>query len=54
VEVFILREGAYELLGKWGKGKTVRSGMLAGFEVAVNEVMGSWAKVARAKSRPEL
>ena len=39
VEVFTLREGAYELLGKWGKGETVRSGMLAEFEVAVDEVV---------------
>jgi len=39
VEVFTLREGAYELLGKWGKGETVRSGMLAGFELAVDEVV---------------
>jgi Uma2 family endonuclease len=39
VEVFTLREGAYELLGKWGKGERARSGMLAGFEVAVDEVI---------------
>lgn len=39
VEVFTLREGAYELVGKWGKGDTARSGMLAGFEVAVDEVV---------------
>lgn len=39
VEVFTLREGAYELLGKWGAGETARSELLAGFEVAVDEVM---------------
>ncbi len=41
VEVFILQEGAYELLGKWGGGEEVRSEMLAGFRVAVNEVLVS-------------
>jgi len=41
VEVFILREGAYELLGKWGKGEEARSEILAGFKVAVDEVLGS-------------
>jgi len=39
VEVFTLREGAYEALGKWGTGETARSALLAGFEVAVDEVM---------------
>jgi len=39
VEVFTLRDGAYELLGKWGAGETARSGLLAGFEVAVDEVV---------------
>ena len=37
VEVFILREGAYELLGKWGGGEEARSEVLAGFSVAVDE-----------------
>ncbi len=40
VEVFTLREGAYELLGKWGAGETAHSELLAGFEVAVDEVLG--------------
>jgi len=39
VEVFTLREGAYEALGKWGAGETARSELLAGFEVAVDEVV---------------
>jgi len=38
-EVFRLREGAYEALGKWGAGETAHSELLAGFEVAVDEVM---------------
>jgi Uma2 family endonuclease len=35
VEVFVLREGAYDLLGKWGMGATAHSALLAGFQVAV-------------------
>ena len=46
VEVFILREGAYELLGKWGEGEEARSEVLAGLEaspfaVAVDDVLVS-------------
>lgn len=46
VEVFILREGAYELLGKWEGGEEARSEVLTGFKaslfaVAVNEVLVS-------------
>jgi len=40
IEVFMLRWGAYELLGRWGKGEVARSELLAGFEVAVDEVVG--------------
>ena len=40
VEVFRLREGAYELLGKWGAGETACSELLAGFEMMVDEVVG--------------
>jgi len=29
-----------ELLGKWGRGDEAHSGVLAGFEVAVGEVLG--------------
>ena len=39
VEVFILREGAYELLGKWGRGEEARSEVLAGFKIAANKVL---------------
>ena len=38
VEVFTLREGAYELLGKWRTGETARSGLLEGFQVSVDEI----------------
>jgi Uma2 family endonuclease len=41
VEVFVLRDGAYELLGKWGGGEEARSEVLAGFRVAVDEVLVS-------------
>ena len=37
VEVFILRDGAYELLGKWGGGEEALSEVLAGLRVAVDE-----------------
>ena len=40
-EVFVLREGAYELLGKWIGGEEAHSEVLAGFEVAVDEVLVS-------------
>lgn len=40
LEVFVLREGAYELLGKWGRGEEASSEVLAEFQVAVEEVMG--------------
>lgn len=38
IEVFELEEGAYTLLGKFGRGEIARSQLLAGFEVAVEEV----------------
>jgi Uma2 family endonuclease len=41
VEVFLLQEGAYELLGKWGVGEEARSEVLAGFRVVVDEVLVS-------------
>lgn len=40
VEVFALRKGAYELLGKWGRGEKAHSEVLTGFRVAVDEVFG--------------
>ena len=39
VEVFVLHEGAYAVLGKWDRGEEVHSEVLAGFKVAVDEVM---------------
>jgi len=38
VEMFILSEGAYELLGKWARGEEARSEVLIGFRVAGDEV----------------
>jgi Uma2 family endonuclease len=35
IEVHVLRQEAYELLGKWSVGQTAHSEILAGFEVAV-------------------
>ena len=38
IEVYILRDGQYELLGQWGSGEQARSEVLSGFEVRVDEV----------------
>ncbi len=38
VEVFTLQEGAYKLLGKWGSGEEAKSALLAGLEVAVDNI----------------
>jgi Uma2 family endonuclease len=38
VEVYVLREGAYELLEKFRSGETARSELLTGFEVRVDEI----------------
>ncbi len=40
VEVYVLREGAYLLRGKWGVGEVASSELLSGFEVEVAEVVG--------------
>lgn len=40
VEVYVLREGVYHLLNRWGPGEVARSEILPGLEVAVNVVMG--------------
>ncbi|RMF29647.1 MAG: Uma2 family endonuclease [Chloroflexi bacterium] len=39
IEVYVLREGAYALLGQWGPGEQVRSEVLAGFVLGVDDVM---------------
>jgi Uma2 family endonuclease len=38
IELFVLRKGRYELIGKYGFGETVRSEVLPGFEVQVEEI----------------
>lgn len=39
VEVFVLRDEVYHLLGKWGVGDVARSEVLSGFEVSVAAVL---------------
>jgi Uma2 family endonuclease len=39
VEVYMLRDGVYVLLGKFGPGDTIRSQVLAGFAVAIDQVL---------------
>jgi len=41
MEVFVLREGRYRLLGEGSEGETAQSELLAGFEVAVREIFAS-------------
>lgn len=38
IEVYILKEGAYMPLGKYGLGEVARSQLLSGFQVVVDEV----------------
>ncbi|MCX7854478.1 MAG: Uma2 family endonuclease [Anaerolineae bacterium] len=40
IEVYRWREGAYEMVGKWGCGERARSVLLHGFEVPVDDVVG--------------
>ena len=40
VEVFVLRDKAYTLLGRWSSGETARSEVLSGFEIGLNEMCG--------------
>jgi Uma2 family endonuclease len=40
IEVYRWREGAYEIVGQWGRGERARSALLAGFEVVVDDVVG--------------
>lgn len=40
IEVYRWREGAYEIVGKWGRGERAHSVLLAGFEVAVDDIVG--------------
>ena len=39
VEIHVLRDGAYELAGKWGEDEVARSELLMGFAVSVNEII---------------
>jgi Uma2 family endonuclease len=40
IEVYGLQRGAYALLGHWGRGEVAVSQALAGFQVAVDDVLG--------------
>ncbi len=40
IEVYVLRQGAYHLLGKWTVGEVAKSEVLKGFEVSVDFVLG--------------
>jgi Uma2 family endonuclease len=40
IEVYVLREGSYQLLGRWGVGEVARSEILPNFEVPVADVVG--------------
>ncbi|MEK7396005.1 MAG: Uma2 family endonuclease [Candidatus Poribacteria bacterium] len=39
IEVWTLGDGIYKKFGKWGIGETVKSKLLDGFEVRIDEVM---------------
>ncbi len=39
IEVYVLREGRYALLNRWGPGEVAQSDVLSGFDVAVDMVM---------------
>jgi len=39
IEVYVLREGRYALLNRWGLGEIARSEVPSGFDVAVDVVM---------------
>lgn len=38
VEVFVLENGLYTLIAKWGAGETATARALAGFQIAVNDI----------------
>ncbi len=40
IEVYVLRQGAYHLLGKWCAGETARSEILSGFEIPADALFG--------------
>lgn len=41
IEVYALERGVYALLGHWERGEVAASRVLAGFQVAVDEVLGA-------------
>ena len=40
IEVYVLQQGGYHLLGRWGMSDIARSEVLFGFEVPVTGVVG--------------
>jgi Uma2 family endonuclease len=41
IEVLVLEQKSFRLLGRFGRGDTARSQLLVGFEIGVDEVVGS-------------
>ncbi len=39
IEIFVLEEGLFTLLGQFGRGETARSRVLAGFEVSIGDIL---------------
>ena len=39
IEIYVLRDQSYALLGKWGRGETAVSQVMVGFEIGVEAVM---------------
>jgi len=40
IEVYVLDQNSYKMLGKWGTGEVAYSKVLAGFQAAVDDVFG--------------
>ncbi len=40
MEVYVLEQKAYKIMGKWGTGETAHSRVLAGFQASVGDVFG--------------
>lgn len=41
IEIYVLRDQSYALLGQWGRGEVAASPVMAGFEIGVEEIMPS-------------
>jgi Uma2 family endonuclease len=39
IEVYALKNGIYEIFGKWGPGEIAKSKLLDGFKVSINSIM---------------